>query len=146
MQSFTAQPYVTGTQADLSHLLCMSAAAALQPDPPRRKAWWCGQGLHQPETIAVQKADERLPGLCPTWNKGAVFRVSRCSDASWNMQPYPGWSTPGCSNCVAALCATQVRTPAHHAPHTPPDFILRVMPIHHTCSQPRVAQVSTTNV
>lgn len=133
MQSFTAQPYVTGTQADLSHLLCVSAAAVLQPDPPRRKAWWCAQGFHQPKTTVVQKADERLPELHSPWDKSAVFQVSRCSDASWNMQPYPGWSAPGCSSCIAALCATQMRTLAHHVPHTSPDFVVGVMPIHHTC-------------
>lgn len=91
-----------GTQADLSHLLCASAAAALQPDPPHRNACrYCGQDLRHPETIAVEKSDERLPGLHSPW----AFQVSTCY---WNLQPHPSWSSPCCSICPTALYATQI--------------------------------------
>lgn len=91
-----------GTQADLSHLLCASAAAALQPDPPHRNACrYCGQDLRHPETIAVEKSEERLPGLRSPW----AFQVSRCY---WNLQPHPSWSSPCCSICPTALYATQI--------------------------------------
>lgn len=101
-----AQPYVMGTQADLSHLLCASAATALQTDPPIRNAChYRSQDLRHPEMIVVEKSDERLPGLHSPW----AFQVSRCY---WNLQPHPSWSTP-CNLCSTALCATQTGTLQH---------------------------------
>ena len=96
-----------GTQADLSHLLCASAATALQPDPPHRNACrYCGRDLCHFETIVAGKSDERLPGL----HSPRAFQVSRYY---WNLQPHSSWSTLCCNVCPTAFCATQIGTLQH---------------------------------
>lgn len=134
-----AQSYAMGTQADLSHLFHVSAAPALQPDPPHRNTcWYCSQDPRHPETTVAKKIRWENPGLHSPW----AFQVSRCYQ---NLHPHPSWSIPSPVSQLFELQGLGLLQWTSCTSHNT-WFHCLYSTICHACSQPSVSQASTTRM